>query len=381
MKIAVLGTRGFPDIQGGVESHCEHLYPRLVRKGCDVTIFTREPYTGNAVREYEGVKLLPLRCPKNKFLEAFIHTFIGVFAAKRIDPDILHIHAIGPSVFVPLARFLGMRVVMTNHGPDYKRKKWGIFARIVLRAGETAGSIFSNEVICISSHIGDDIAGRFKRRVFVIPNGVDVKSPSESQEMLKKYSLAKNRYILAVGRFVPEKGFGDLIDAFSLIQGGMIAGEKWKLVIVGASDHKDRYAASIEERAGRNPDIVLTGSLTGTALEELYSHAGLFVLPSYYEGMPIVLLEAMSYGLSCIASDIPPNKKLGLADERYFKVGDIHELKEKISIFAGMLKQEHKKCQIELVRKRFNWDDVAIETLNVYMVEGLKCQCHSKRIQ
>ena len=160
LKIAVLGTRGFPNVQGGVEVHCENLYSRLAKNACEVVVFIRRPYVDTGCDNYEVVKLVPLFCPKNKFLEAFLHTLCGVFVAKKNHPDILHIHAIGPSLFVPLARLLGMKVVMTNHGPDYKRKKWGRLAKIVLALGENLGARYANSVICIS----ESIAERFKKK-------------------------------------------------------------------------------------------------------------------------------------------------------------------------------------------------------------------------
>lgn len=360
MKIAVLGTRGFPDVPGGVEAHCENLYPCLVKKGCEVTVFTRRHYVNPSRDDYKGVKLVPLRCVKNKFLEAFLHTFTGVLSAARISPDILHIHGIGPSLAVPLARLLGLKVVVTNHGPDYERKKWGGFARFMLALGESLGSRYSNGIICISESIADRVRKRYKKESVVIPNGAELIYAPEDESAILKYGLTKQRYVLSVGRFVPEKGFHDLIEAFNGIAG-------WKLVIIGDSDHPDRYSLALKTKAARNNDIILTGFLTGQALRQLYAYAGLFALPSYYEGLPIVLLEAMGHGLSCIASDIPPNREVGLAENRFFKAGDIQGLAGKIKEFIDRpLTVKEKKRQIEEIRARYNWDLIADRTLKVY---------------
>ena len=235
MKIAVVGTRGFPQIQGGVEAHCENLYPYLVKKGCEVVVFTRKPYVTYPQDAFKGVSLITLSCPKSKFLEAFMHTFKGVFAARKIHPDILHIHAIGPALFVPLARLLGFKVVMTHHGPDYERKKWGAAAKIVLKLGEYLGCRFANQIIAISEPIAQTLSSKYGIKVNIVPNGVVISGVPELSGLLGKFGLEKGKYILAVGRFVPEKGFDDLIEAFdrSNIRG-------WKLVIVGGADHEDK---------------------------------------------------------------------------------------------------------------------------------------------
>ena len=251
---------------------------------------------------------------------------------------------------------------MTNHGPDYKRKKWGLFAKLVLKLGERFGSYFANEIICISEVIADEIKRKYNRDSPVIPNGVEIPEVLQSEEMPGKYSLKKDKYILAVGRFVPEKGFSDLISAF---QKGEL--EDWKLVIAGSADHESAHSRTLKEKAGKDNNIILTGFLSGAPLQELYSHAGLFVLPSYYEGLPIVLLEAMSYGLLCLASDIPANRCVALPDENYFAPGDIKQLSKKLQDFTERsLSTEQKFRQIEMVRQMYDWDSIAQETLKVY---------------
>ncbi|MBU1006747.1 MAG: glycosyltransferase family 4 protein [Candidatus Omnitrophica bacterium] len=360
MKVAVLGTRGFPDVQGGIESHCENLYPCLSGKGCEVTVYTRKPYVDVTRDNYQGVKLVPLSCLKNKFLESFLHTFLGIFIAKKNSPDILHIHGIGPSLAVPVARLLGLKVVVTNHGPDYKRKKWGKLAKLILVLGEYLGSRFANGIICISESIGDGIREKYGRHAVIVPNGVPMARFSEGSDIIKKYGLTKGKYILTVGRIVPEKGFHDLIEAFNNI-------DDRKLVIVGRADHPDRYSIGLREKAEKNKNIVLTGLLTGEPLRQLYSHAGLFVLPSYYEGLSMVLLEAMSYGLSCITSDISANKNVGLDDDRLFKTGDVQAMAAKIKQFIeDPIQYEDKKAQVSMIAKEYNWGKIANMTLDVY---------------
>ncbi len=371
VKVCVLGTRGFPKIQGGVESHCENLYPYLAQKGCEVIVFTRKSYVNTPISTYKGVKLIPLFSTKNKFLEAFLHTLIGIFAARKCSPDILHVHAIGPSLFIPIARLLGLKVIMTNHGPDYQRKKWGKIAKIILKLGERFGSKYANGIICISEPIAELITGKYKRNLTIIPNGVTVPTRLHTEDALRKYNLEKGKYLLAVGRFVPEKGFHDLIEAFNQLStlNSKLRTTNWKLVIVGRADHEDRYSLGLKENAYKNKNIILTGFLTGEPLHELYSHAGVFVLPSYYEGLPIVLLEAMSYGLSCIASDIPANRNVELSEKRIFRPGDINELSTKIREFVDRpLNEEERRKQVDMVAERYDWEKIAEKTMEVYRI-------------
>ena len=362
MKIAVAGTRGFPGVQGGVENHCENLYIHLTRLGCSITVFTRKPYVNIDLKTYNGINLIPIDCYRNKFLEAFIHTFNSVRMARKLNPDLIHIHAIGPSLFAPIARLLGMKVVVTHHGPDYERKKWNPAAKAFLKFCEWMGMIFANEVITIAGNIAVDVKRKFKRDAVVIPNGVNIPELRISDGILKKHGLQEKKYILSVGRFVPEKGFDCLIDAFN--SGDF---KDWKLVIAGSADHEDTYSMGLQRKASLNSNIILTGFITGMPLQELYSHAGLFVLPSYYEGLPIVLLEAMSYGLSCIASDIPANRNVELDAERYFQAGDIQMLFLKIKEFIGkQWSNEDIKRQLNIIDEDYNWDKIARRTKEIY---------------
>lgn len=362
LRVAVLGTRGFPNVQGGIETHCENLYPRLVERGCEIFVFTRKPYVDVNQKTYKGVNLIPLSCPKNKFLEAFSHTLCGVIAARIFSPAVLHIHGIGPSLLVPLAKLLKLKVVMTNHGPDYNRDKWGRLAKCVLRLGERWGSRWANKVICISDPIAADIQKRHKKTVTVIPNGVNLPPLCETQDSLDKYSLTKGQYVLSVGRLVPEKGFHDLIAAFNALQPN-----SWKLVIVGRADHDDSYSSGLREKARSNVNIVMAGFLTGKPIQELYSHAGLFVLPSYHEGLPIVLLEAMSYGLNCIASGIPANRNIPLEEDRFFEPGNIGQMSALMARhMEAPLSEEERGAIQRLVAETYNWEGIAEKTISVY---------------
>jgi len=220
MKIVVLGTRGFPEVQGGVEKHCEELYPRLVNLGCDITVFTRTPYISeeNRVSSWKGIKFIHLWCPRKKSLEAIIHTLLGTLRTKRLSPDILHIHAIGPSLLTPLAKLSGLRVVMTHHGPDYERAKWGKLAKIMLKKGEKFGVLYSDTVIAISKRIKEFIKNRYGKNPVFIPNGVNIPTIIPPGNVLDRWQLRPKEYIFTACRYVPEKGLHDLINAYRSIK-------------------------------------------------------------------------------------------------------------------------------------------------------------------
>jgi glycosyltransferase involved in cell wall biosynthesis len=359
MKIVVVGTRGIPNIMGGVETHCEHLYPRIVAMGHDVTVIRRKPYVTSENRDsfYKGVKLLDVFAPHQKSAEAIVHTFLAIIKARLLNPDVLHIHAIGPSLMAPFARLLGMKVVMTNHGPDYDRDKWGRAAKFVLKAGESFGSRFSNRVIVISKTIADIVASKYGRKdTNLIYNGVELPVKSEKTDYLQSLSLSPRKYILAVGRFVKEKGFHDLIDAYSRIEHGDM-----KLVIAGDADHKDEYSLMLKRKAESTPGVVLTGFIRGERLNQILTNAALFVLPSYHEGLPIALLEALSYDLDVLVSDIPANRISCVADADFFKHGDVKDL---------AIRLEEKLKNVVLNRRydlsQYNWDYIAKQVVDVY---------------
>jgi len=362
LRIVILGTRGFPNVQGGVEKHCECLSVNLVKQGCDVIVITRKPYIDKKISKFKGVKLIPIPTVRQKALEAFLHTLIGVFAALRYKPDILHIQAIGPALFTPLAKLLGMKVVLTSHGSNYKHLKWGKFAKLVLKLGEFLGVRFADEVITVSTYIAGEIKNKYNRDTITIPNGVIVKECSKKTSEIANYGLIKGKYIIAVGRFVPEKGLDVLIDAFNILHL-----DGWKLLIAGQADHEDKYSLKLAKLAEKNDNILLPGFIPGEKLHELYSHAGLFVLPSYYEGLSISLLEAMSYGLPCIASDIRGNRNVELSDDRFFEAGNFKELAMKIEklVHEGS-NVDQKTKQIDIIAEKYDWENIAGRTLAVY---------------
>lgn len=371
LRIAVLGLRGFPDVQGGVEKHCQELFPRLARRGLSVTVLGRRGYIPAESRLYEGVSLRPLWAPRKKSLEAICHTGLGVgwLAAHRSAFDLLHIHAIGPSLLAPAARAIGVRLVVTNHGPDYDRQKWGRAAKAMLRLGERLGARHAHAVIAVSRHIQGLLAQQYGARATYIPNGVNAPERVPPGETLAKFGLNPGNYVLAVGRLVPEKGFHDLLEAF-----GGIGGD-WKLAIVGGADHEDDYSRGLRQKAQATAGAVMAGFQKGRALGELYSNAGLFVLPSYHEGLPIVALEAMSYRLPMLLSDIPANREVAMEGE-VFPMGQVGPLRGRLAEFIAhpeLLRSEDRlAAKQRRLEEEFNWDVIAERTAEVYRQAAAK---------
>lgn len=360
MKIVVTGTRGIPGIQGGIETHCEELYPLIADKQHEIIVVRRPGYAiDHTVKTYRQVTIKDIKVVRNKYLEAFLHTFRAVLYARRIGADIVHIHAVGPALMTPIARMLGMKVVVTHHGPDYNREKWGNFAKWILRTGEKAGIHYANHIIVIAEHIRQMILHKYpsKKNIILIHNGVKAISQTPGTDFIQGLGLTEYNYILAVGRLVKEKGFDKLVEVFK-----QLSSPSLKLVIVGSADHQDSYVQKLKEACRDEKNICLAGFVKGEKLAELYAYARLFVLPSTHEGLPIALLEAMSYGTPILASDIPANKEIGLPDECYFKSDDFTDMQQTLEKRIESIQTE----RITYNLSAYNWPYIALRTKEIY---------------
>ncbi len=363
MKIVVTGTRGIPNIMGGVETHCEELFPRIAKRGFDVTVIRRTDYVKDDLKEWKGVKLVDIDSPKKKSFEAIIHTFRAINEAKRLKADILHIHAIGPALLVPYAKILGMKVVFTHHGPDYDRDKWGFAAKTMLKLGERMGCMFADEVIVISDVIRNLIKRKYNRtsHVHLIYNGVSQPEICDYPEYFNELGIEKGKYILGMCRFVPEKNLHHLVEAFTKVKSRNEV-EDIKLVLAGDTDFEDDYSRSLREMARKN-GVVLTGFIKGKKLHSLLTNCLCYCLPSSHEGLPIALLEAMSYGVKVIVSDIPANKEVGLPESDYFPVGNVDALTEKLKTVVNQPLQH-----IDYDMKKYDWEKIADQVRDVYWI-------------
>lgn len=398
MKIVVTGTRGIPNVMGGVETHCEELFPRIAAMGEDVTVIRRKSYVNDGLKEWKGVKLVDIQTPKKKSFEAIIHTYRAINMAKKLGADILHIHAIGPALLTPYAKMLGMKVVFTHHGPDYDRDKWGKAAKMVLKLGERMGCMFADDVIVISNVIRNLIKEKYGRtkNVHLIYNGVSKPEICDYPEYFEELGIKKGRYILGMCRFVPEKNLHHLVEAFNIIkneelrikkEGSTQANEELrikkegsaqadeelkgkdggdddiKLVLAGDTDFEDDYSRGLKEMAKKN-GVVLTGFVKGRKLHSLLTNCMCYCLPSSHEGLPIALLEAMSYGVKVIVSDIPANLEVGLPQNDYFHVGNVDELAKKLNDVMT-----HPVEHIEYDMTKYDWDKIAREVREIYLSE------------
>lgn len=376
MKIVVTGTRGIPDVMGGVETHCEELFPRIAERGVDVTVIRRSSYVHDSLKEWKGVRLVDIATPKRKAFEAIIHTFRAINEAKRLKADVLHIHAVGPAMLVPYAKMLGIKVVFTHHGPDYDRDKWGRAAKIILKFGERMGCMFADHVIVISDVIRNLIKEKYGRtgNVHLIYNGVSTPEKCDYPEYFEKLGIKKGRYILGMCRFVPEKNLHHLVEAFIKIKRRKQRKNKFssgednlfddvKLVLAGDTDFEDDYSRSLKKLA-RDNGVVLTGFIKGRKLHSLLTNCMCYCLPSSHEGLPIALLEAMSYGLNVVVSDIPANLEMGLHKDDYFHLGNVDELAEKLAAIIN-----NPVSHIDYNMAKYDWDKIAGQVLDVYLSE------------
>lgn len=326
MKICAIGLRGIPDVMGGIETHCEHLYPTLARLDdtLEIVVIGRSGYARPA--RFGNVRVVSLWAPKRKALETLVHTPLAILYARLfLHPDLIHLHAVGPGFFSPLARLLGFRVLATHHAADYDRPKWGRFGRWFLKTGEHMIARFANDVICVSSTLESALASQYpdvKPRTVTIRNGAPparshVSAPA--RDPLAAFELQAGKYVMAVGRLDPTKGFHDLVRAFEAARPpGM------KLVVVGGAPVGDPYAADLQR--DRSASIVFTGALPADQVHILYRHAALFVHPSYLEGFAMVVLEAVEADVPLLVTDIPAHREVGLDPSSFFIAGDVAAL-------------------------------------------------------
>jgi glycosyltransferase involved in cell wall biosynthesis len=359
-KLGVVGLRGFPDVMGGVETHCETLYGRIAATTdeFDIVVFARSPYVAGDAYVFRHCRIEPIWTVKHPTLEAALHTLLAFFYARFAENcRFVHVHAIGPGLFIPLARLLGMHVVATHHGHDYQRLKWGPLAKAALRLGEWCMLRYSAQVICVSGSSAERLKREHPHRadhIVHIPNGIDTSAPPPPEgDILADIGVRPGAYVLAVGRLVPEKGFQDLVAAFERTR------LPHKLVIVGAADHADHFSRTLLEKASSR--VVFAGKRRRGEVAALYRDAALFVLPSYHEGNPLVALEALTAEAPILLSDIAPNRDFGLPARHYFPVGDVEALAKALerADFEGL------RVRGGGIRQRYNWRHITERTLSV----------------
>ena len=370
MKIAMLGHKRIPSREGGIEIVVGELASRMAALGHEVTAYNRksrhiagEEFTQTErPKEYNGVRLKWVYTPDSAKLNAIVYSFFATLQAVTKKYDIIHFHAEGPSVMVPLAKFFGKKCVVTIHGLDWQRAKWGGFATKFLLFGEKCAAKHADEIIVLSENVKNYFKEKYGRETVYLPNGITQPEIRKASIISEKYSLKKNDYILYLGRLVPEKGIHYLINAYNALDTDK------KLVIAGGASHTSEYEAEIRELAKGNDSIIFTGFVQGEELEELYSNAYLYCLPSDLEGMPISLLEAMSYGCCCLTSDIDECTEVCREHAVYFKKGDEESLKDKLKELTENEEKAEalRKEASDYVLSNYDWDIITRQTLELY---------------
>lgn len=362
MRVAVIGSRGMPDVPGGIERHVQELYPRLARLGVDVTVYARRPYVPHDCVT-AGVRVLVLPSFGGRYGEALSHTALSLVHASYHGFDLVHVHAIGPGVLLPLARLLGLRPsVLTFHSFDYERSKWGPRARTFLRFCERVSIRYADALIAVSAAGIEHIGATYSRSVIHIPNGPGTLQPRPPGKLMARLALTPGQYVLSVGRLSPEKCLEDLIVAAAETL------PQTTLVLAGDTSFTDDYIAHLRALAGQQ--VVFCGSLQGSELEELYCSALVYVIASEIEGLSLSLLEAMSLGCAIVASDIPGNRE-ALGDPPTgltFPARDRDALGAALRRLAGdaPLRATLGEAAAARVQTAFNWDAAAAMTLKVY---------------
>jgi len=324
IKIAIIGSRGFPGFNAGVEKSLEEICPRLAERGHEVTLYcsskvaTTETY-------YKNIRLKRMPAIPTKHLETLSRTVFSAWDALFSQFDIVHYHSIGPALMSWISRLSpSSKTVVTVHGLDWQRAKWGFVARTSLRIGEQSAILFPHRTIVVSKHLKRYYKSQYKKDVTYIPNGVTVCKPLPENLIKEKWGLATGEYVFFVSRLVPEKECHTLIRAFLKVKTNK------KLVIAGASWHSNEYVADLHKLAAEDSRIIFTGWAEGDLLNELYANAYLYCLPSTIEGLSLALLEAMSFGLCPLVSDIPENTDVVQDNGVAFKTGNVLDLTLKL---------------------------------------------------
>lgn len=366
----MVGQKGIPATYGGVERHVQELAVRLVARGHQVVVYNRPSYADADVHDFRGVRVVTLPSLATKHLDAITHVALCTAHALRHDADIVHYHAVGPALLSWVPRLQRTGVVVTIHGQDWRRPKWGRVAAMALRAGEWTAMHAPHRTIVVSESLSVRLSREYGRRTDFIPNGITLEA-GEDQSILDELGLEPGKYVFFASRLVPEKGAHYLVEAYARIRTDL------PLVIAGDSSFSSDYVGTL--RAGSGGDgVIFPGYVYGPRLAALFKNAALFVLPSDIEGLPIVLLEALGYGTPVLASDIPPNREV-LGDlGRTFRAADVDDLEQQLVACLGELPalREQARQTAATIGTAYDWDAVTAQTIAVY--EGVMSATHGR---
>lgn len=369
MKIAVIGVKGLPAHQGGIEHYCQALYPRVVERGHSVDLYARSSYINKpwfSVTEYQGVRVICLPSLAFRGLDALTSSGFAAMVAAFKGYDVVHFHALGPSLFSFIPRLLSSaKIITTCQGLDWQRGKWGKLSSRLILTGERIAAKYADEIIVVSQALKNYFKKTYDLNAVYIPNGPGVYEESDPNfPFVKSLNLQPQKYLLFLGRLVPEKRPELLIKAFKQLEKS-----DWKLVLAGGNSDTDEYTAKLLKIAGDNPNIIFAGELRGSYLAEMVRGTGLFVLPSDLEGLPLAMLEAMREGIPVLASDISPHKQLIDGEKgSLFHAGSVSSCTETItraiSQPAKLTSMAEKARQH--IKANYNWEKITTDNLTVY---------------
>ncbi len=366
MRIAMIGQKGLAlgEKGGGIERHVFELATRLVRLGNEVTVYARRRYPDDGAAEKAGVEMRYLPTVYRKNLEAIVHSFFSTLHALFQPYDIVHYHGVGPATLAWIPRVFKprCRVIVTFHSQDRFHAKWGWAARTYLWLGEWAACTFPHATIAVSHVIQVYARKHYRCQAVYIPNGADPQVVSASDE-LTRFGLSHGSYVLSVSRLVPHKGQHYLIEAFKRLRA-----PGHKLVVVGAPSYTPEYEQQLKHRAAGDPNILFLGYQSGETLKQLFAHACLFVQPSESEGLPVVVLEAMSFGTPVLVSNIPENLEVIHHVGFSFRSKDVADLTEKLAFLLAHpdeLASAAKQTQ-QVITQFFSWDAITQHTEELY---------------
>lgn len=367
LRVAMFGQKRLSR-EGGIEIVVKELCTRMARDGCQVTCYNRSGHHVSGAEydekiEYEGIRQKSVLTIEKKGLAAVSSFAFAALYSALGKYDVIHIHAEGPAFFAWLPKMFGKRVVVTVHGIDWQREKWKSgFGSKFIRQGEKNAVKYADEIIVLSKGVQDYFKKVYGRETNFIPNGVNRPKLRAAEQISEKFGLSKDSYILFLGRLVPEKGIRYLIEAFKQVKTDK------KLVIAGGSSDTDSFERELKDLAKNDERIIFTGFVQGSLLDELYSNAYIYTLPSDLEGMPLSLLEAMSYGNCCLVSDIPECTEVVEDKALIFKKSDVSDLWEKLQDACNHPENvmELKKEAADFICKKYDWDDVVEKTRELY---------------
>ncbi len=360
MRIAFIGQKGIPANNGGVEKQVERLALCLRLLSQELIVYRRKNYCFENKNKFKGIKIISKPFINSKNLASISHNFLATLDVCFRKVDIVHFHGVGPSLLIFILKLFKpkTKIVATLHSFDYDNDKWGGFAKLMLRLGEKSMAKWADNVIVLTPIIKNYFKKQYRKDVILIPNGVEIEKYPGS-DLLKNWNLEKDSYILSVSRIIELKGIQYLIEAFKNIETNK------NLVIVGEGDYKQE----LESLAAGDRRIIFTNNQGSENLKQLFANAFLFVQSSKMEGLSISLLEAMSYGLPCLVSDIEANLEASANLTYSFKSQDAESLKNKLQEIINIDETELKNTGEKLknrVKENYEALAVAQETLNLY---------------